>query len=354
MRMGAAMLGVMATDPDAEAARHAAIATLAAITGGDTAQVAAVAARLEPVRYRDGAVLVRQGDPPERFAVIIDGRVAIHRERDGVVRELAEAGPGSIIGEIAMLRGSPRAATATARGGVRALLGGPEVFAALFALPGAASTLTAVAARRLAANASPIAATTPGGLTVHVRPLLPSDREDLAEAISAASERTLRMRFFTAGRLPPSVIDYLVDLDFVDHFAWVATDDEERGAGISRYVRDRERGDTAEFAVAVADAHQRKGVGSLLLGAIAAAAGSAGIHTFTGDVRADNRPMISLLNGLGARWAHSEPGVNTATVPVDAMRALIGDGLAVEITEVANGIRSAATAPHVHAAGSGG
>lgn len=349
------MLVPMATDPDAEAASDAAHATLRAITGGDASQVAALAARLEPIRYPDGAALVHQGAPPDRFAIIVDGRVVVRREHDGVVRELGEAGPGSVIGEIAMLRGTERGATVTACGDVRALVGGPEAFAALFALPGAASHLTALATRRLASNATPVTARTRAGLTADLRPLLPTDREDLADAISTASEQTLRMRFFTTGRLPSSVIDYLVDLDFVDHFAWVATaDDGGGGIGISRYVRRRDRRHTAEFAVAVADAHHRKGVGSLLLGAIAAAAGPAGIDTFTGDVRADNRAMIALLDGLGARWANCEPGVMTATVAVATMRALVPDDLATELADVAAGIRSAATAPHVHAAGPGG
>ncbi|MDY7102288.1 MAG: cyclic nucleotide-binding domain-containing protein [Actinomycetota bacterium] len=343
----------MGSVPGDHGERDPALAALDALTGGDRDHVAHVATLLEPVRYPDGTVLVHQGDAPERFAVIVDGRVRIRREEDGAARDLGEAGPGSVIGEIAMLRGTPRAATATAVGDVTALVGGMEAFEALFAIPDAAAKLTTIATSRLAANARPVEARTPRGRPVRLRPLLASDRDDLAAAISTASERTLRMRFFTAGKLPPAVIDYLVDLDFVHRFAWVAADEGENGAGISRYVRTKD-GPSAEFAVAVGDDHQRQGIGATLLGAIAAAAEAAGIDTFTGDVLTDNRPMVALLNRLDARWALAEPGVNTATVAVAAMRSLIDDDLAAQLADVARDIRSAAHAPHIDTSDPGG
>jgi CRP-like cAMP-binding protein len=56
-----------------------------------------------------GTVLCQQGHQAEEFFVIVDGSVRI--ERDGqFVRSL---GPGEFLGEIALVDGGPRTATAT-------------------------------------------------------------------------------------------------------------------------------------------------------------------------------------------------------------------------------------------------
>ena len=63
-----------------------------------------------------------------------------------------------------------------------------------------------------------------------------------------------------------------------------------------------ERPEQAELAVAMADEIQGKGLGSVLLGALAAAAWAAGIERFTAEVLADNMPMRKLMSRSGAKW----------------------------------------------------
>jgi cAMP-dependent protein kinase regulator len=58
-----------------------------------------------------GHVFFREGESPSSVCLIQSGRVRIDTAKDGPVAEL---GPGRIFGELAILSGKPRAATATA------------------------------------------------------------------------------------------------------------------------------------------------------------------------------------------------------------------------------------------------
>ncbi len=56
-----------------------------------------------------GRVLMRQGETGAELFAIVDGSARV--ERDG--RPLPDCGPGSVIGEIALIDGGPRTATVT-------------------------------------------------------------------------------------------------------------------------------------------------------------------------------------------------------------------------------------------------
>jgi uncharacterized protein YhbP (UPF0306 family) len=78
------------------------------------AKLAGVAARLGQETVGAGEDIVRQGDPGDRFYMIVDGTVDVLRADGGEQRKLASLGPGHFFGEMAILRGEGRSATVRA------------------------------------------------------------------------------------------------------------------------------------------------------------------------------------------------------------------------------------------------
>ena len=74
------------------------------------AEIMALLDRLERREFAAGEVVVRQGDPGDRFYLVRSGRARV--ERDG--RTVASLAEGQFFGELALLNRAPRAATVTA------------------------------------------------------------------------------------------------------------------------------------------------------------------------------------------------------------------------------------------------
>jgi MFS family permease len=69
-----------------------------------------LAARLTPLRLEAGSVVVREGDPGDRFYLVAEGHLDVSAEG----RAISTLEPGDYFGEIALLRDLPRTATVTA------------------------------------------------------------------------------------------------------------------------------------------------------------------------------------------------------------------------------------------------
>jgi CRP/FNR family transcriptional regulator, cyclic AMP receptor protein len=72
----------------------------------------------------DGQVLTRQGASGGEFFIVLDGQVAI--EKDG--ERIATMNAGDFLGEIALIDGKPRTATARADGNARLMVIGRAPF----------------------------------------------------------------------------------------------------------------------------------------------------------------------------------------------------------------------------------
>jgi len=100
--------------------------------------------QLVTVPVTAGAVVIRQGDPADRFYVISDGRFEVTR-RESITeppRMLREMGPDEVFGEIGLLTEAPRTATVTALAdGVLLALDGSDFLELVSAGPGLANRL---------------------------------------------------------------------------------------------------------------------------------------------------------------------------------------------------------------------
>src|SRR4030095_5554101 len=125
------------------------------------------------------------------------------------------------------------------------------------------------------------------GASIHIRAIRPDDKQRLLALFERLSSRSVYFRFFqTKQRLTDEELRYFTELDFTRDVALVATlqaGQEEHIIGVGRYFRSQENGQPttrAEVAFTVADAHQGRGVGTLLLEHLAAMARRQGIDTF--------------------------------------------------------------------------
>jgi uncharacterized protein YhbP (UPF0306 family) len=78
-----------------------------------TQRIDSVAEELQTVKVDEGEVIVRQGGPADKFFIIVAGAVDVERQDDTGLKVTA-LGQGHFFGEVAIMRGTPRAATVRA------------------------------------------------------------------------------------------------------------------------------------------------------------------------------------------------------------------------------------------------
>jgi CRP-like cAMP-binding protein len=83
--------------------------------GLSEADLAEIAPMLRPRRFRSGETIFHEGDPGDAMHVIASGRAKISIESfEGDEAILVTLGPGEVFGELVLLDGAPRSATAVA------------------------------------------------------------------------------------------------------------------------------------------------------------------------------------------------------------------------------------------------
>lgn len=156
------------------------------------------------------------------------------------------------------------------------------------------------------------------GLEIELIPLGPRHRQLLEDAFYRLSDRSRYYRFMApVTRLSSADLQYLTDMDLFDRFAWgMVVDDEPVGVG--RYARTTTSPSAADVGIVVMDEFQGRGLGTILVQALAVVARGAGFSQFDFEILNDNGPMMSLARSLGAHCVPCD-GITHAEVALDAI-----------------------------------
>ncbi|WP_248958767.1 bifunctional acetate--CoA ligase family protein/GNAT family N-acetyltransferase [Sphaerisporangium perillae] len=136
------------------------------------------------------------------------------------------------------------------------------------------------------------------GGTAHLRPIRPEDADILRGFYSRLSDQSIYFRFFgPRPRLSDREVARFTTVDYVNRVALIATLGTEMLA-VVRFDR-LEQQDSAEVAFLVEDAHQGRGVASVLMEHLRAAARERGIKRFIADVLPSNTRMMAFFRNAG-------------------------------------------------------
>ncbi len=323
--------------PELVALRAERLAAMEIFSGCSAVQLRDVARRLRPLHATSGQVLMRQGERAVSFVLIESGRAEVRHLGDDGEETLDELGAGSIVGEIALLRDEPRTATVAALDSVDGYIGDEDTFTEIAELPDVGERLIRTARQRLAAYISPLPFRFGADTELMLRPVLPGDSQRSDSPQVEFSTETLYRRFMSTRAPSPALMNYLFQVDYVDHFVWVLVDGAD-GPVVAdvRYVRDVHDPDSAEIAFIVADGYQGRGIGNFLMDALVVAAHVGKVRRFTARMLAGNLPMRSIVDRFGAQWQREEPGVVTTDFPVPPLESLRLDAAsAAQIAAVA-------------------
>jgi acetyltransferase len=144
--------------------------------------------------------------------------------------------------------------------------------------------------------------TTLDGVSFRIRPIRPDDESLERQFIVRLSPESRYKRMMHVMKEPsPQLLHRFVHVDYEHDMAFVALigqPPEEEIIGVARYSQE-EKGSDCEFAVAVADAWQARGVGATLTRLLFEYAHTQGIGKIYGEILADNHQMIDLVHWLG-------------------------------------------------------
>jgi RimJ/RimL family protein N-acetyltransferase len=164
------------------------------------------------------------------------------------------------------------------------------------------------------------------GSTIRLRPVRSEDKSLFVTAIERLGPDSRYSRFLSPhGRLTGSELRYLTEIDHHEHEAIVALDARGRGGiGVARFIRKAGAPDTAEFAFAVVDEWQGRGVGTALLHRLMERARDEGISRITATVLRSNRPSIELMREIGRPQILTRSG-GVEELVIDIPEAGLGD-----------------------------
>jgi len=136
-----------------------------------------------------------------------------------------------------------------------------------------------------------------------IRPIRPDDESDLGAFFSSLLPVSRHRRFLAViNQMPEALLARFARPEGPGEVALVATahdGSKESLIAEARFVFDASACRCAEFALAVQDAEQGRGLGERLLRSLIRRASDAGVNCVYGDVLPDNHVMLGLARKLG-------------------------------------------------------
>ena len=155
------------------------------------------------------------------------------------------------------------------------------------------------------------------GTRVRFRRITPDDKELLQTGLRMLSPQSRYRRFFSmVDHLSEKQLRYFTEVDFVNHYAWIAEIPDGIGLGVVRWIRLKDEPDVAEGAVTVIDTYQNWGIGKALLWLGARSAIEAGIRAIRVNVLSENDPVLTWLREAGAAPGRWSGGVLEVDIPL--------------------------------------
>jgi acetyltransferase len=150
------------------------------------------------------------------------------------------------------------------------------------------------------------------GTKLNVRPIRPEDADLERAFVASLSEQTRYFRFFyRLHELTPAMLARFTQVDYDRELALLALAPDPKSpaketiVGISRYIANHD-GESAEFAVVVADAWHGRGIGRMLMERIIVCAKKRGFKRLEGIVLRANQGMLKFTEQLGFE-IHDDP-----------------------------------------------
>ncbi len=136
---------------------------------------------------------------------------------------------------------------------------------------------------------------------ITIRELTTDDAPRIEDLFHRMSDRSRYLRFASpTPRLTERLRRHLTGMDGRGHIALGAFAGDDL-IGTARYIRLADDS-AAEFAIAVADSHHRRGIGRRLLRALLHTAARQGLQRLTFIALPRNHALLALATSLGARY----------------------------------------------------
>lgn len=160
------------------------------------------------------------------------------------------------------------------------------------------------------------------GTRVLFRRIRPDDKTKLAAGFERLSEESRYRRFFRLiDHLSDEQLTYLTEVDFQDHFAWIAElpdEADQPGVAVARWIRIANEPEVAESAITVVDDYQGQGLGSTLLWLLARSAIEQGVKALRVWVQGENVAVLNMLSDFGVVPKRWESGISEVDIPLPA------------------------------------